>query len=123
MSKNTMVELVTELEKLSPSFLKDKLIEKAKDGSFHDYRSKSACGKMYFIKCAQWFNSEISKVSHEPAKDLELMIKMDSDIKNGDYDEVYTEEDSRIVIAEAKADPNMSEKDKDFFIKGMAWKK
>ena len=122
MSKNTMVELVTELEELSDTLLRDRLVKEALEGAFHDYRSKSACGKMYFIRCADWFYKNIGKVNKVAHDDITKMRIMEHDIKNGDYDETYTEADSKIVLAEAKADPNMDPKDKEFFLKAMAWK-
>lgn len=118
MSKNTMVELVKELEKLSDTNIKDKMIKLAKKGAFHDYRSKSTCGKMYFIECANWCYR-----NNMPESDKKLIKTMEDDIKNGEYDEVYTEEDSKIVLAEMEKDATMSEKDKVFFRKQMAWTK
>ena len=47
MRKSTMVELVTELEKLPASPEIDLMIEEAKAGEYHDYKNrKYACGKM-----------------------------------------------------------------------------
>lgn len=113
--KNTMVELVVELEKLSDSEVKNKMIEKAKSGSFHDFRSKTACGKMYFVQCAQWCYRNLKLAS-----DIELIKKLEQEIKDGEYDEECTRED-KILLAKELNDPknSMSQKDKDFFAFGM----
>jgi hypothetical protein len=87
--KNTMVELVVELEQLSESTLRERLIQSAKAGDFHDFKSKAVCGKMYFLTCAKWFKENIWKVSSVEVADSDIkkIIKMETDIKNGEYDE------------------------------------
>lgn len=115
--KNTMVELVDELQKLSDTNIKDKLIDLAKTGAFHDYRSKATCGKMYFLECAQWcYKNEM------PKQDIDIIKKLEHEIKEGIYDEPYTKKDSEIVLEECRNDPNINEKDKAFFMKAMAWR-
>lgn len=113
---NTMVELVQELEKLSPSEGKNKMVQLAKDGMFHDYRSKAVCGKMYFVECAQWCKRNMVE------SDCKIIDKLEKQIKNGDYDEPYTKEDADIVLAEVENDPTISEKDREFFKKQMQFK-
>lgn len=116
MSKNTMTDMVTELEKLSPSHLRDQLIVKAKAGDFHDYRSSATCGKMYFLECAIWFKKNIWKYAPDYSieGDVDKMSKMEVDIKNGDYDEVYTEFDGVFIRNQAEKDSTLSEEDKAF---------
>lgn len=110
MSKNTMTDLVLELEKLTSSEIKYKMIAHAKEGSFHDFRSKAVCGKMYFVQCAQ----QCKKVMKDK-NDLELIERLEKEIKNGVYDETCTEEDKKYVFEEMENDKNMSEKDKQLF--------
>jgi len=113
--KNTMVELVQELDKLSESEAKNKMVEMAKKGEFHDFRSKAACGKMYFIQCAQWCYRNLVLPS-----DIEIIKRLEQEIKDGEYDEECTRED-KIILAKELNDPknSMSQKDKDFFAHGM----
>lgn len=87
MRKSTMVELVIELEKLSPSEAKDKMILEAKSGSFHDYKSMALCGKMHFVKCAQWCRRRMND------QDIEIIDRLDKEIQDGVYDEVADKED------------------------------
>lgn len=117
-----MVELVKELEKLSDTPLRDRLVLEALLGSFHDYRSKSVCGKAYFLKCSMWFKDNIGKLLEDTSEDISKIEQMERDIKNGEYDEKYTKEDSLIVIEDIKKDPTISEKDKLFFIEKMKFK-
>lgn len=114
-----MTDLVVELEKLSDTPLRERLIKEAKAGTFHDYRSKAVCGKMFFVECAQWFARNIHKVNPDYHDDIHKMTVMEADIKNGVYDEPCTEEDKAIMKKEIENDPTMSQKDKDFFYKAM----
>lgn len=111
MSKSTMVELVTELEKLSPSDGKDKMIKLAKEGGFHDFRSKSVCGKMYFLECGKWCKS------HMIEADCKIIDRLEKDIKEGEYDEIMTEADRQFVLNDIKNDTSLSEKDRVFATK------
>jgi hypothetical protein len=57
--KSTMVELVTELEKLPPSALRDMVIEEAKAGEFHDYKNeKYVCGKVAVVGYLRQLDAE-----------------------------------------------------------------
>jgi len=123
MQKNTMTDLVIELEKLEPTQLRTRLIKEAKEGGFHDYRSKSVCGKTFFLECAKWFKANISKVNSSADGDIGKIVKIETDIKEGVYDEPYTEEDSKIVLKEMKEDKSLSEQDRRFGLAAMAWKK
>jgi len=114
MNKNTMIELVEELEKLSDSKAKDQMIEHAKKGSFHDFRSKSDCGKMYFLKCAKWCKGQMIE------SDCKIIDRLEVEIKNGDYDEPCTVEDRKLIAQELNGpECNLNPKDKEFFAKGM----
>lgn len=107
--KNTMTDLVVELEKLSDSNVKEKLIGYAKKGSFHDYRSDALCGKQYFIQCAQWAMPLLIE------SDAKLVAQMKADIANGEYDEELTDEDRLYLKKQIDEDNSISEKDKAFF--------
>jgi len=48
--KSTIVELVSELEKLNVNHMYDKIIKEAKNGEYHDFKSrKYACPKIALI--------------------------------------------------------------------------
>jgi hypothetical protein len=112
MSKNTMIEMVTELEKLTPAEHVKKVIDTAKAGQFHDWRSSAVCGKMYAVECLEW----LLKTPGLNSEDIVRINFLRSEIINGEYDEKMTEEDRAHVIAEAEADESMSDRDKAFFI-------
>jgi hypothetical protein len=119
MRKNTMIELVTELEKLSGTPYIGKLIELAKAGQFHDYRSKSVCGKHYFLECA---DHVFKHDKHLPSGDVLNLKKIRQDIIEGEYDETLTDEDRAIIKEECLNDKNMSEENRRFFFAGMGIK-
>lgn len=97
MSKRTNIEMVSELRMLSNSVLRDKIIKEAEDCSFHDYKSNAVCGKMFFVEVANWFYNNIHKVtdSNTASSDIEIMKKIEDDVKNGVYDEVADEIDRK----------------------------
>jgi hypothetical protein len=99
---NTMIELVTELKKLPQSEKLDSIIKEAEEGAYHDYRSSHVCGKVYAV----------SRLRTVGLPETEALANA---IIEGDYDEDYTEEDQRIVLAEMDNDPNQSQANKDFF--------
>ena len=82
-SKSTMVELVTELEKLTNTHHKSKLIELAKSGMFHDFKSEAICGKMYAIDCLDHLlrQSIVTKLTRD---DVELVTKLRAEIIDDD---------------------------------------
>ena len=110
--KNTMIELVTELEKLPKTPYIETLISKAKEGQFHDYRSKALCGKMYAVQCIDHVQMHDSQLT---PKDSEALQIIRQDIIEGEYDEPFTKEDQEIVFKEIDEDPSVSERDRDFF--------
>ena len=112
-----MIELVTELEKLSNEAPNRKrIIKEAIDGFFHDFRSPTACGKMYFTQVTDWFCRH--PVSSE--KDKELMSRLSGEIKNGDYDEPCTMDDRKLIAQELNDSKcELKGKDKEFFAAGM----
>lgn len=122
MRKNTMTDLVVELEKLSPTPLRERLIEEAKKGSFHDFRSPAVCGKMYFVECAKWFYENIHKAVAVTHFDVNAMRVIEGDIKNGVYDEDLTDEDREFLKKKTNEDPNISEENKKFFFAAMGIK-
>lgn len=106
MRKSTMIELVVELEKLSPNPMRDQMIEAAKRGDFHDFKSPAICGKLYFLYCSKWFQENIKKLATSHASysnidtegDIKKMQKMEEDIKDGEYDESPDEEDRANIL-------------------------
>ena len=81
MKKSTIVDLVSELEKLNPSQERDLIISEAKAGEFHDFKSmKYEAPK---IALAQLLNqyAENNKSHHEE------IGKILDDVMNGKYDE------------------------------------
>jgi len=114
--KNTMIELVTELEKLSGTPYIGKLIDLAKSGQFHDFRSKAVCGKHYFLDCAEHvFKND----KHLPSGDVLALRKIRQDIIEGEYDETLTDEDRVIIKNDCLNDPNMNEENRKFFFAAM----
>ena len=92
MSKNTMIELVSELESLNDSYLKTQFIEMAKKGAYHDFRSKADCGKMLFIEHVQIALSKDRTLSQITESDCGILDRLSKEVKNGDYDEICTKE-------------------------------
>lgn len=83
-NKDTRVELVAELEKITPinnghKLALEALIKEAKAGQFHDYKSK---------KYAAF--EKVQLVTYLLALGLEALA---TQVKNGDYDEMADEED------------------------------
>ena len=72
MSKNTMIELVSELEKLPQTVAVKNLIKEAKAGEFHDYKAT----KYPFPK----------SILTKKLGDLNL-FKLRNEVMNGEYDE------------------------------------
>lgn len=111
MSKNTMTDLVKELEQIKRTNYIEILIQKSKDGEFHDYRSPAVCGKMYAVQCFTHVIGHDSQLSGADVAKLEMLRKA---ITDGEYDEPFTKQDQEIVHKEIDEDPSMSEKDKAF---------
>lgn len=99
--KSTMVELVAELEKLRPLFLKcgdradevlEFLIKEAKAGEYHDYKNqKYACGKMAVAGYLDQLTKQMeARNQFEAANGLALLSQQ---VKQGVYDEEADEED------------------------------
>lgn len=109
MTKSTMVELVTELEKMSETPSRNQLINLAKAGQFHDYRSGQICGKMYFVEMCHGALPLLN------GADRTLLLKMSTDLKDGEYDETYTSEDAAFLKNEIENDESMTEENKSFF--------
>ena len=115
MSKNTMVDLVIELEKMSNTSLRTEFIQLAKRGDFHDFRSEVAGPKIYFCRCVAH-----AKTSKELTKeDMEILERLEEEIKNGDYDENLTRGDRVEMAKDLNQDKTMSDRDKKFFANGM----
>jgi hypothetical protein len=112
MMKNTMTDMVKELDKLSGTAYVETLKKKAADGEFHDYRSKAVCGKHYAVEC---IDHALKYDNHLPPGDLKALAQIRNDIIAGEYDEPFTKEDEAFCHAEADNDPDMSEKDRVFF--------
>jgi len=99
--KSTMVEMVTELEKLRPLCeaaapeavqALDMCISEAKAGEFHDYKNKKhACGKVAAYGYLRQFSTN-AKTYGFPELSGKLNAIAD-DVKNGVYDEEADEED------------------------------
>lgn len=119
MNKNTMTDLVTELKKLSPVICVNDLISLAEKGEFHDYRSSQVCGKVFAVKCIDY---SVSCGIGLTDSDKESLEKIRLEIIEGEYDEPCTDEDKALMIKEAEEDPNMSERDKEFFITALGGK-
>lgn len=103
--KSTMVELVEELEKLRPLFLKtgpgaddvlNHIIADAKAGEFHDYKNqKYVCGKQAIVSMmAQLTEQCVKRGFSDLAKAL---AKIGMDVKNGDYDEEADADDKAMM--------------------------
>ncbi len=92
MKKNTMTDLVKELEtRNTPDGRYDELIAEAKAGDFHDYKNeKYVCGKVAFVTIVTEKFPELKDLADQ--------------IKNGDYDEVPDEEDKKMMRADLKAE-------------------
>lgn len=93
--KSTMVELVAELEKLRPLFLKcgekadqvlEFVIEEAKTGEYHDYKNrKYACGKVAVCSYLDQLTTQMEKrMQFDAANEL---ARLSREVKNGEYDE------------------------------------
>lgn len=78
-----MVELVTELEKVSPRTpLVEQLIAEAKAGEYHDYKNeKYVCGKVAVLGL-------LTKAG---------LTELASQVRNGDYDEEADAEDQKML--------------------------
>jgi hypothetical protein len=113
--KNTMIEMVTELEKIPSNPYVNELIKKAKEGQFHDYRSKAVCGKHYFLQCFE----HVRKHAILPVESMYALVKIREDIIDGVYDETLTDEDRAILKEECLNDKTMSEEDRKFFFAAM----
>ena len=80
--KNTMIELVTELEILPKSTEIDFMIKEAKGGEYHDYKNKKyVCGKMES-------SQRLRKLGH-----LDLAKR----IENGEFDEECDDLDKQML--------------------------
>ena len=110
-----MIELVAELEKLTPTDHVKKVIDTAKAGQFHDYRSRSVCGKMYAVECFDWLIKTPGLVTEDWVK----IKNMRQHIIDGEYDEDLTDDDKKFLLAETEADDTISATDKEFFINAM----
>lgn len=90
MSKNTMIEMVTELEKITPkTLLITHMIEEAKAGEYHDYKNKKYdCGKIASVNLLQ------EALATAPTPEFyDACKKIRDDLINGEYDETADEED------------------------------
>jgi len=114
--KNTMTDLVIELEKMSDTEIKKRLIGLAKKGKFHDYRSDEVCGKMYFTQYYRW------AVQFLENEDIMLLDRMRLDIVNGVYDEELTDEDRIFLKNKMESDNSLSDTDRNFFYAAMGIK-
>jgi len=85
--KSTMVELVTELEKLIPRCtLVVGMIQEAKDGEYHDFKNqKYTCGKVAA-------STMLESIGHHPLANR---------IKNGEFDEIPDLEDKKQMREDA----------------------
>lgn len=105
-SKSTMVELVTELEKIPQCEEVDYMIKEAKSGEYHNYKNrKYVCGKQGFCAVAVAFSKR------NPA--IEKYLKpLACAIANGDYDETCDDIDSKKMSNEIMKDSAMTMKQK-----------
>ena len=103
-----MVELVNELEKLNDGQLKDKMIDLAKRGQFHDFKSSHTCGKVYFVECSKFFQKKILEFDGNHDEDIKKMQTMEDDIKNGEYDEKPDAEDRAEMASWIDKDKSMN---------------
>ena len=109
MSKNTMIDLIPELEKLTKCEGSRLLIEDAKNGDFHDFRNKKfTCGKVALAGLMkEW-------IECYPA-DKDQAQSIYDDVVGGVYDEQMTDDDKEYLKKELENDVSLSEKDKIFF--------
>lgn len=93
-SKSTMVELVTELEKLPQTSEINYMIKEAKAGEFHDYKnSKYVCGKVEA-------SIRLRQLGHP-----ELAVR----IEQGEFDEEADADDEAMMIADIDANSSSPE--------------
>ncbi|TXI90019.1 MAG: hypothetical protein E6Q36_02275 [Chryseobacterium sp.] len=93
MRKNTMVELVQELEALNKDGKYDEMIAEAKAGEYHDFKNtKYICGKVEVV----------NKLSKFPELD-----HIRQAVINGEYDESPDEEDKAQLRKELENDPGL----------------
>ena len=116
--KNTMIEMVVELEKLTQTEHVLKVISKAKEGYFHDYRSPATCGKMYAVQVLDWLK-HTDGLSFEDGLKIRNIRK---DIVEGEYDETLTDEDRVILKEQTLKDTSISEENRKFFFAAMGIK-
>lgn len=101
--KSTMVELVAELEKLRPLFLKcgpkadevlEFVIEEARTGEYHDYKNrKYSCGKVAVCSYLDQLTTQMEKrMQFDAANELSRLSR---EVKNGDYDETADDIDKQ----------------------------
>lgn len=97
MSKSTMVEMVTELEKIEPRTpIIDMMIREAKAGEYHDFKNqKYVCGKMASVELLR------AAMANAPTPEFyEACQKIRDSIIDGEYDESPDEEDKASMRAE-----------------------
>ena len=81
--KSTMVELVTELELISPKTeLISEMINEAKTGEYHDFKNnKYVCGKVAVVEKLRKAN----------------LLELAKRVMEGEFDEVPDEEDEQML--------------------------
>lgn len=95
-SKSTMVELVTELEKLKQCPEVEFMIHEARAGEYHDYKNqKYDCGKVEVVGKLHNYAHRIR--FSDPEESLKALA-IRTQVINGDYDEEADEED-KIMLA------------------------
>lgn len=117
MSKSTMIELVTELEKIPKCEEIDYMIEEARSGEYHDLKNrKYVCGKMGFVAVADAF----SKRNPSIAEYLKPLVEA---VKGGDYDEPADDIDNMSMANNIMKDSSMNRKQKDALLGTLGLKK
>jgi hypothetical protein len=117
MNKSTMIELVTELEKIPQCEEVDYMIAEARSGEYHDSKNrKYVCGKAGFCAVAVAFTKRNPSIEEY----LKPLVKA---IENGDYDEPADDIDNKKMSNEIMKDPSMTMRQKAHLHKMVGLKK
>jgi hypothetical protein len=115
--KSTMVELVTELEKLPPCPERQLLLSEAKAGEFHDFKNKKyACGKNALVDYCLVFGKARPEIS-------EALDEISKDVQAGVYDESADAEDEKYLRESVLTDRTMNQAQKNKLMSVLGMKK
>src|SRR5687768_195935 len=97
MRKNTMVELVEELEKLPSTPEIEEMIAEAKAGEYHDYKNKKYdCGKVEVVKKLR----HAAALPRTPSVARKPLLDLAERVIDGEFDELADEEDKAMMRTE-----------------------